>query len=343
MSPIRVLVIDDSQFIRTVIQDMLKKDPAIEVVDTAADGIEGMKKILEHSPDAVTLDIEMPRMNGLELLGKLTLLDHPPKVLVLSSLTSQGAEMTRLALREGADDFMLKPKGIITVRGIEKELAVKIKNLVRIPVSVVTTPRKREMAQRIVLIGSSAGGPPMLDAILSSLDPHLPAAVLITQHMPLGFTAPLADRLNKISSLPVKESENGDLLEKGQVLVSKAGFHTIVTGTITAEGMKGGRLIHSTEPPVHSVRPAVDKTFTSGAKAFGGKAVGVLLSGMGKDGGEGCQEIQNSGGTIIVCAEEECLVYGMIRSALERGCVDEVVALNQMSEEIEKAVARAEG
>jgi two-component system chemotaxis response regulator CheB len=343
MSPIRVLVIDDSHFMRIVIRNMLDKATGIEVIDTAADGVEGLKKILEYVPNVITLDIEMPRMNGLELLDKITSLDNKPKVLMLSSLTSQGAEMTHRALRQGADDFMLKPKDLSSVRGIEKELATRIKHLMQIPSHAPHAPEKRELARSVVMIGSSAGGPTMLDTILSSLNPALPSAVVVTQHMPPGFTAPLAERLNKISFLPVRESQNGDLLEKGIVLVSRAGVHSVLSTTVGSRGEKGGRIIHSTEPPVHSVRPAVDRTFSSGAKVYGERAVGVLLSGMGKDGGEGSREITEAGGLVLAVPEEDCLVYGMIRSALERNAIDQIVPLHRMSGEIEKAVTRAEG
>jgi len=195
----------------------------------------------------------------------------------------------------------------------------------------------------VVMIGSSAGGPPMLDTILSSLDPQLPSAVVVTQHMPVGFTAPLAERLNKVSLLPVRESQNGDLLVEGFVLVSHGGFHSVVTGTVGAGGMRGGRIVHTMEPAVHSVRPAVDRTFASGARVFGRKAVGVLLSGMGKDGGEGSREINRAGGRVLAAPEEECLVYGMIRSAIDRNAVDQIVPLQRMSTEIMKVAVQAEG
>jgi two-component system chemotaxis response regulator CheB len=342
MSPIRVLVIDDSHFMRTIIQSILAKDERIEVVDTAADGVEGMKKILEHAPDAVTLDIEMPRMNGLDLLSKLTSLDKRPKILMLSSLTSKGAVLTHRALRLGADDFMLKPRDLTAVRQIERELILKITHLVQIPSQISHEAKKPEMARSLVMIGSSAGGPPMLDTLLSSLDPQLPSAVVVTQHMPEGFTAPLAERLNRISLLPVRESCNGDLLEKGTVLISRAGVHSVVTGAVGGGGERGGRLIHSTEPAVHSVRPAVDRTFSSGARVFGKRSVGVLLSGMGRDGGEGSREITQAGGTVLAVAEEDCLVYGMIRAAQERKAIDQVVPLQGLSAEIGRAAVRAE-
>ncbi len=333
---IRVLIIDDSLFMRTIIRDMLEKDPGIEVVGTAIDGADALEKIEELSPDVITLDIEMPKMNGLEVLKNRPKFKFFPKTLMLSSLTSAGAGMTRSAMDLGADDFMLKPKDVRGVRGIDRELRDKIRNLMSIsyfkkPEQKVVSP----LAESVVLIGSSAGGPPMLDILLSSLHSPIEAAMVITQHMPEGgFTASLATRLNRISSMPVKESENGDTLNQGHVYVSKAGYHTIVSGIPSDTGKTCGMIVHARSPPVHSVRPAVDKTFISAASVFGNRCISVILSGMGNDGGEGMSFVKSSGGKTLVCSEEDCLVYGMARSALSRHCVDKVVPLSSMGDEI---------
>jgi len=195
-------------------------------------------------------------------------------------------------------------------------------------------------ADVVVLIGSSAGGPPMLDAVLSSLPADLPAAVAIIQHMPEGFTASLAERLNRISPLPVRETTNGDTLQTGTVLIAKAGYHTVISGVYAGTKKTAGRVVHSTAPPLHAVRPAVDMTFTSAARVFGPRTVSVILSGMGSDGGEGMLALKNAGGSTMVCAEEDCLVYGMARSALARNCVDRVVPLKNLASEIARAVSR---
>ena len=339
---IRVLIVDDSLFIRTILRDLLKDSPDIEVVGTAVNGIDALGKIVELNPDVVTLDIEMPRMNGLETLEALQEVSAKPKVIVLSTLTSRQADMTHRALRLGADDFMLKPKDVPNVRGIERELIQKIRNLVSLPTMVKPAANHRGEADAVVLIGSSAGGPPMLDALLSALPPDLPAAVVVTQHMPEGFTASLAERLSRISPLPVKETANGDTLQTGTVLVSKAGFHTIISRVVSDAGKNHGRIVHSTAPPLHAVRPAVDKTFASAAHVFGPRTVSVILSGMGNDGGEGTLAVKNAGGTTMVCAEEDCLVYGMARSALARDCVDRVVPLGNLARDITRAVNRLE-
>ena len=337
---IRVLVVDDSLFIRTILRDMLKGSPDIEVVGTAVNGIDALAKIADLKPDVVTLDIEMPRMGGLEVLEALRQESTRPKIIVLSTLTSRHADMTHRALRLGADDFMLKPRDVPNVRGIERELIQKIRNLVSLPTIVKPRAVQRNNADAAVLIGSSAGGPPMLDTLLSALPPDLSATVVITQHMPEGFTASLAERLNRVSPLPVRETANGDTLQAGTAFVSKAGYHTVISRVYAAAGRNHGRVVHSTAPPLHAVRPAVDTTFTSAASVFGSRTVSVILSGMGSDGGEGTLAVKNAGGTTMVCAEDDCLVYGMARSAIARGSVDKVVPLEGLSREIVRAVRR---
>ena len=337
---IRVLVVDDSLFIRTILRDMLKGSPDIEVVGTAVNGIDALAKIADLKPDVVTLDIEMPRMGGLEVLEALRQESTRPKIIVLSTLTSRHADMTHRALRLGADDFMLKPRDVPNVRGIERELIQKIRNLVSLPTIIKPRGIQRNNADAAVLIGSSAGGPPMLDTLLSALPPDLSATVVITQHMPEGFTASLAERLNRVSPLPVRETANGDTLQAGTAFVSKAGYHTVISRVYAAAGRNHGRVVHSTAPPLHSVRPAVDTTFTSAASVFGSRTVSVILSGMGSDGGEGTLAVKNAGGTTMVCAEDDCLVYGMARSAIARGSVDKVVPLEGLSREIVRAVRR---
>lgn len=337
---IRVLVVDDSLFMRTMIRDMLEKDPGIEVVATATDGVDALKKIGDYAPDVVTLDIEMPRMNGLDVLKNRSRFAGFPKVLMLSSLTSVGAEMTRQAMQLGADDFMPKPREMHDIKSIERELLEKIHNLINIAYVWRPEPKKAQLADRIVVVGASAGGPPMLDVLLSSFKTNIPASVVITQHMPEGgFTASLATRLNRISPMPVKETENGDLLNQGCIYISKAGCHTVISSHLADSGEKGGRIVHSQSPPLHSVRPAVDKTFLSASSVFGERVVSVILSGMGNDGGDGMAAVREHGGRTIVCREEDCLVYGMARSALSKNCVEKVLPLVKIGDEISGLVA----
>jgi two-component system chemotaxis response regulator CheB len=335
---IRVLIVDDSVFMRSILSDILSSDPSVSVVGTATDGIEALEKIRTLTPDVVTLDIQMPRMDGLETLEKMKKLPDTPRVLILSTLAAKDAELTNKGLMLGATDFMLKPRNLSKVREIQSELIQKIKQVVEIP-EVSSKPTGDDVpAHRIVVIGSSAGGPPMLDTLVSQLSPDISAAFVITQHMPEGFTAALSQRLNRISRMPVKEAENGDVLYAGKILISKGGYHSIISGTLGRDGKRGGRITLSKSPPLHAVRPSVDHTFTSAAKAFGSATVSVIVSGMGSDGGEGSLAVKNAGGRTIVVAEEDCLVYGMARSALERKCVDTVVPLNRLTDEIRKSV-----
>ncbi|HWQ68053.1 MAG TPA: chemotaxis protein CheB [Methanospirillum sp.] len=341
---IKVLIIDDSLFIRTVVQDMLSDDPDIQVVGVATDGVEALEKIKELRPDLITLDIEMPRLDGIAVLERRREFPSFPKTLVLSSLTSEGAEMTKRAIAGGADDFMLKPRGIKNIREIGGELKQKIKNICTIAY-VTTKPSARdEIARNIVLIGSSAGGPPMLDVIVSNLPADLNAAVIITQHMPKGgFTAALAARLNRISPLIIKETESGDILKRGTVFVSMAGFHTVISSYLDKSGVQGGKIVHADSPPMHNVKPAVDKTFISAAQVFGARSVSAILSGMGNDGGEGSEAIRKAGGVTIVCRQEDCLVYGMARSAISRDAAMHVLALKAIPAKIEDLVKSLAG
>jgi two-component system chemotaxis response regulator CheB len=332
---IRVLIVDDSVFMRTIIRDVLHAEKGIEIVGTATDGEDAIRKIRELSPDVMTLDVEMPRLDGLSVLRRKGDLEGFPRTIMFSSLTAAGAETTRQAMVLGADDFMLKPLDRAGIKAIGRELAEKIRNVVTIAYVTTRAPESTELAGRVALIGSSAGGPPMLDIVVSSLPETIEGAVVITQHMPEGgFTASLAARLDKITSLPVRESENGVPLRRGEIVVSKGGFHTMITSFQDDSGKRGGRLVHSRSPPVHFVRPAVDVTFKSAASAFGPRTVSAILSGMGNDGGEGMAALKAAGGATIVCREKDCIVYGMARSAIERKCVDKILPLTSIAGEM---------
>jgi two-component system chemotaxis response regulator CheB len=242
---------------------------------------------------------------------------------------------------------MLKPQDTPRLRDIADELTAKIRHLITLDAPDGHQPEPAGMAghaaQRVVLIGSSAGGPPMLDSLLSRLPADLPACVMITQHMPVGFTAPLAARFDRIARMPVKETENGDMLESGKVFLSKAGVHTIVSAAITENGTRTGKIIHAQTPPLHGVRPAVDKTFASAAQVFGKSIVSVILSGMGDDAGDGAHAVRQAGGVSLVCEEKDCLVYGMARSAISKNAVDRILPLEKIPAAIEQAVHQMEG
>ena len=343
---VKILIVDDSVFMRTVIRDMLSTDPTIEIVGTASNGLDALEKIHALDPDLVTLDIEMPKMNGLQVLKEIQNIKKHPKILMLSSHTSKDAEMTHGAIRLGADDFMLKPTDLAHVREISEELISKVRHLAAHS-SFTPSPKPTEspatLAERVVLIGASAGGPQQVDVLLSMLPSDLPAGILITQHMPVGFTAPLAERFNRIATMPVRETQNGDMLKTGKILLSKAGVHTVVSGVMGEDGRTTGRIIHTTSPPVHGVRPAVDKTFESAAQVYGKKALSVILSGMGNDAGKGAHAIKKAGGVSLICDEKDCLVYGMARSAIKNNAVDLTVPLQSLAKEIEHVVLTMEG
>lgn len=342
---VKVLIVDDSVFMRTIIRDMLSGDPSIEIVGTASDGIDALKKIRALNPDIVSLDMEMPGMNGLDLLRDLQKGKKRPRILLLSSLTSEDAELTREAMVLGADDFMVKPQNLPAIREISLELISKLKHLAalpRAPAPHKTRTSPAQPAERVVLIGSSAGGPPQVDVLISMLPPDLPAAVIITQHMPVGFTSPLAERFNRIAAMPVKETRNGDRLHMGEILLSKAGVHTIISGVMVENGRTTGRIVHSTSPPVHGVRPAVDKTFESAARIYGKNTVSVILSGMGNDAGAGASAIKQGGGVSLICDEKDCLVYGMARSAIRHNAVDQVIPLKKLAASVEQHVLSME-
>jgi two-component system chemotaxis response regulator CheB len=342
---VKVLIVDDSVFMRTIIHDMLARDASIEIVGTASNGLDALEKIKSLAPDLVTLDVEMPKMNGLEVLHELKQMQNHPKILMLSSHTSRGAVMTHDAIRLGADDFMLKPKDLPHVREISEELLSKIKHLATLSspgMSRKIPSSHSPSADRVVLIGSSAGGPQQVDTLLSMLSPDLPAGIIITQHMPIGFTAPLAERFNRIAPMPVKETRDGDMLETGKILLSKAGVHTVISGAMGEDGRTTGRIVHTNSPPVHGVRPAVDKTFESAARIYGKNAISVILSGMGNDAGLGAHAIKEAGGVSLICDEKDCLVYGMARSAIRNKAVDQILPLKKLSHEIERLVLMME-
>jgi len=341
---IRVLIVDDSIFIRTILKDFLSKYQDIEIVGAASDGVEALSLIDELRPDVMTLDIEMPKMTGIDVLRKIQNLSHRPKVLMLSSLTSRDASHTRTALALGADDFMLKPQEIFRVRGIQEELVAKVRHLIQIRPAVKNDVSSSQgLARRVLIFGSSAGGLQQLDLILSNISPDLDAGVVITQHMPEGFTAALADRFNRICPLPVRESESGCILNAGEVVISRSGFHSVISTSMTRDGLSGGKIVHSTAPPVHAVRPAIDVTFSTAAKIFGRRTLAVILSGMGNDCGDGAFDIKAAGGQVFACSEEDCLVYGMARSAMRKNSVDRVIPLRGIPDEVLRTINAMEG
>lgn len=346
-SLIRVLVVDDSAFMRFTISKYLGEVPGIAVVGTARDGVEALDLIPKLKPDVITLDVEMPRMDGLTTL-KAIMAEFPRPVIMLSSLTSEGALETIQALTIGAVDFIAKPMNKANMAAIMNEVAAKITHSVKAKVWAVPNLRQNPKPSlqsgtfgkatrplrnqdRLVVIGSSTGGPRALNTVIPSLPANLPASILVIQHMPVGFTRSLAERLDSISALAVKEAAPGDNLEVGRCLVAPGGFHM----TLNEQRV----ITLNQNPPVHGVRPAVDVTMISVARLFGADVIGVILTGMGNDGTNGAALIHSAGGKIVAEAESSCVVWGMPRSVVEAGVADYVAPLDDIAGVIEKLVA----
>jgi two-component system chemotaxis response regulator CheB len=338
--PVRVLVVDDSAFMRYTITQHLLKFPNIQVVGTGRDGQEALELIPKLQPDVVTLDVEMPRLDGLSTLKEI-MADYPRPVIMLSSLTSEGALETIQALTLGAVDFVAKPSNKANINAVMDDVAQKILRAAQARVwkvprnTAATLPIKMEVKSTsskgikafktgdpLLIIGASTGGPRALNNLVPFLPGNLPAAVLIIQHMPAGFTHSLADRLDHISPLKVKEAEPGDRLEIGKILLAPGGFHMTVD--------KDGVIALNQNPTVHGVRPAIDVTVTSTVPAFGKNTLNVILTGMGNDGTTGAVLVHQAGGKVFAEDESTCVVYGMPRSVVEAGVADQVQPLTSM-------------
>ena len=331
--PIRVLVVDDSLVMRKILTDLFQEDHGIVVVGTARNGKEALLKIRELSPDVVTMDIEMPEMDGITALKQI-MRDMPCPVIMISSADKKQADITMKALELGAIDFIPKTSGSLSL-DIEKvaktiietiKVASKVKVKANAPVrSIVDHHVKGVKGDRLVLIGSSTGGPKALPEVLSRLPGDIPAAILVVQHMPEGFTRSFAERLNWSSSLDVKEAEEGDELKRGHVLIAPGNHHMEVVGNH----------VHLNEDPkIHFVRPAVDVMMKTAAPIYGKRIVGVVLTGMGYDGAEGMRMIKDFGGRTIVQDEASCVVYGMPKAVVDSNAADMVVPLEDIADHI---------
>lgn len=347
-NPVRVLVVDDSAFVRFTMVKRISESPRITVVGSARDGVEALELIPKLNPDVVTLDVEMPRMDGLSTLKQI-MEKYPRPVIMLSSLTKEGALETVQALTYGAVDFITKPDMKANMASVLDQVEEKILVAAKAKVwkvrqrkdstaSIFQTAKKdievpsveafRPINDKdvIVVIGSSTGGPRALNTLIPELPTIPQAAYVVIQHMPVGFTRSLAERLNSNSSLYVKEAEPGDRIRVGQVLLAPGGFHTVFDEHATVK--------LNQNPPMHGVRPAVDVTLISIAQNFGKQIISVILTGMGNDGTTGATLVKSSGGYVLAEAEESCVVYGMPRSVVEAGAANKIVPLGQMSKEI---------
>ena len=332
---IRVLIVDDSAIVRKILSQQLEQHEGIEVVGTAPDPFVARDKIVALSPDVLTLDVEMPRMDGITFLGKL--MKHKPMpVIVLSSLTPKGGKTAMEALSAGAIEVMCKPGPAYSVGDTCDELVEKIKAASRAkmdkyvsvqPQSV--SPVKRlnmtETTNKIIAIGASTGGVQALSSVL----PYLPAdspGTLVVQHMPANFTTSFAERLNGMCKMSVKEAQDGDRVYPGRILLAPGGYHMILnrSGANYYVMVKDG-------PQVCHQRPSVEVMFKSVAKYAGANAVGAILTGMGNDGAEGLLEMRKSGAHTIAQNEESCIVFGMPMEAIKKDAAEKIVSLNNIA------------
>jgi two-component system chemotaxis response regulator CheB len=359
--PIRVLVVDDSAFMRRVIGEAISSQPDLQLVGTAHNGLAALLKVEQLQPDVVTLDVEMPEMDGLTALRHL-MTRYPRPVVMLSSMTQQGAATTLRALAIGAVDFVPKPSGSISLDfdKVREELLHKVRIAAgaRVRMSPATAvqaerssppnppspwpgghggvgrpPRERRSEtalERLVVIGSSTGGPRALGTVVPALQRDGRSAYVIVQHMPAGFTRSLAERLDRSSQLDVREASDGDHLAADTVLVAPGDHHLRLTSAGIVQLDAGPRL--------HGVRPSVDVTLDSAAAHFGPRTVVAILTGMGQDGAAGAVRVRQNGGFVLAEDESTCVVWGMPRAAVGRGAVNRVVPLDGIAEAIAAGV-----
>jgi two-component system, chemotaxis family, protein-glutamate methylesterase/glutaminase len=345
---IKVVVADDSALMRKLLPELLEKDAEIEVVATAMDGVSAIKKIEQHKPHVITLDIMMPNMDGLTALRHIVSQFQTP-VIIVSSLTQQGAAVTMEALELGAVDFITKPRRALPehMNEIANELITKVKAVARCrqrPIRAAAISGQiisrstnsasslkpavisdRPSAAQVICIGISTGGPEALSYMLPRLPSGLAAGVMIVQHMPEGYTAQLARRLDSRCKVEVKEAADGDLVLPGRVLIAPGGRHMRIKRMVlaTIAVVAGG-------PPILGHCPSVDNLFSSAATEYGPKAIGLIMTGMGEDGVAGLGQIKQAGGLTIAQDEASSVIYGMPRVALARGFASEVVGLEQI-------------
>lgn len=346
---IKVLIADDSAFMRKLLSDLFSAEPDFMVIDTARNGQEAVEKVKRLKPDLVTMDVEMPIMDGIKALETI-MRDTPTPVVMISSLTKAGAEATLCALELGAVDFVAKSAGIISsIAGIGNEILAKSRvavnakvfQFIEKPVKVASSAKSRLQyptvfgEEQLVAIGTSTGGPRALQEVITKLPGDLPCGVVIVQHMPSGFTKSLSERLNSLSSLTVKEAEHNDVVRPGLVLIAPGDYHM----TVEREGNR--RIIKlSQDPPIGGHRPAVDPMMESVAKSYGQRAVGVILTGMGHDGAQGIKAIKQQKGYTIAEDQSTSVVFGMPKSAIELGVVDKVAPISAVAAEIIKAIIK---
>jgi two-component system chemotaxis response regulator CheB len=349
MSKIRVLVVDDSAFMRKAIETMLAGEADIEIAGYGKNGVEAVDMAASLKPDIITLDVEMPKMDGITAL-ELIMKNSPTPVIMVSSLTQEGADTTLKALDRGAVDFIPKEKsyGSVGILKISNELKNKVrrfagdKSIVHrlrsnsaphsTPRPATVTPAKKAAVsahKKIVALGTSTGGPQSLQRVIPLLPAELGVPVVIVQHMPPSFTQSLAARLNSLSKLNVVEAQGGEMLKPNCVYIAKGGKQMTVKRTGSSAS-----IVISEEDPKLLHNPSVDVMVDSVAESFGNEALGVIMTGMGNDGTKGLKKLKEKGGFIISQDEPSCIVYGMPRAVAEAGIADEIVSLDELASRI---------
>ena len=345
MPPVRVLVVDDSVVVRKLLSDALASSPEVTVAGMASTGALALAKIPQLNPDVITLDIEMPGLNGIETLTEIRKLYPKLPVIMFSTLTERGAAITLEALSLGASDYMTKPSNSASLAGamdqVRRELVAKIvclsgrSRMGAVSAPAVCAARKKSGAPRIdiLAIGASTGGPNALAEVVPRLPEDFPVPVVLVQHMPSLFTRLLADRLNSLSPLLVQEAEPGKAVEPGQVWIARGDYHM----TVMRQGTRV--VLHlNQEPPENSCRPAVDVLFRSVARVYGPNVLAVVMTGMGSDGARGAAHIRDAGGEILVQDEASSVVWGMPGAVVSTGAADDICPLPEISQEIVRRV-----
>jgi two-component system, chemotaxis family, protein-glutamate methylesterase/glutaminase len=344
---IKVFVVDDSAVVRKVFKEEISRENDMEVVGTAPDPYVARDKIVQLKPDVVTLDIEMPRMDGITFLKKL-MKHYPLPVIIVSSLTKKGGKLAMEALSLGAVEVMSKPSTAYSVGEMSVQLTDKIRAVARLKVSSreespsrnsiqtkVASKALAETTNKIIAIGASTGGTEALKVVLTGMPPNAPGT-LVVQHMPANFTSSFAERLNELSAMTIKEAKDGDSLVNGMALLAPGNYHMLLkrSGARYYVQVKKG-------PLVHHQRPAVDVLFHSVANYAGSNAIGVILTGMGSDGALGLLKMKEAGARTVAQDEKSCIVYGMPKEAIKLGAADKVVPLNSVGKTVLDMIVNA--
>jgi two-component system chemotaxis response regulator CheB len=346
---IRVLVVDDSSVVRRVFSEQLSRQKDIQVVGTAPDPYVARDKIVRLKPDVLTLDIEMPRMDGITFLKKL-MTHYPLPVIIVSSLSHKGSELAMQALQYGALEVISKPDSAYTVGDMSLQLAEKIRavhgaKLPQVkpgkdPGQAADRPRSRALARttnQVIAIGASTGGTEAIKNVLTRM-PHNSPGMVVVQHMPAQFTTSFAQRLDELCQINVREAKDGDTVSNGLALLAPGNFHMLLK--------RSGARYHvqvKTGPLVHYQRPAVDVLFKSVARYAGKNALGVILTGMGRDGAAGLLEMKQAGAVTLAQDEDSCVVYGMPKEAVQVGAVDYIEGIHQISDKLISILRSARG